>query len=724
MKYILTLVFLLIGVSAGAQNLDSLRAARMQQIQRMIEEQQAGGAATGQTPPPGNSGQRPQTANPPANQPRTASPANPSQTAVPAQTAPPARPPRGGEQAPDMQTLIQAARAGQMPQGATAQQPVSERERLEAARRKLDALEEVDANYAREVDELSVAGLPLSELLRNIAKVYAVNISVKGAEGVKVTCNFSRAKITDLVYFLCKEYNLDVDVVGNIVSVFPVPPPQPAPKVINVAAGAMPGTISYDLMGDALGDVMRQVTTVGRVNFIIPNALNSRLLSGHGQDMAIDEAVVAIASANSLTARRNKNGIWEIADATTEGGSSYRRQSAFNEDQLYIDSLGMITARIARGNVQEIITDLCERQGLNYFFITPTSHTIPLNVAQVTFETLLGVMFTGTEYGYYCEDGIYLFGTFNKETLNSVRVIPLCYRSVSKIEEIIPQQLKEGLELKAFPDLNSIIASGDQRKVQRVENFLRSIDKRVPLVTIEVIIADVTKTDLFEAGIGMGIGEAPVTTKGTMSPGIDLSLGASSVNNLIGKFNGFGSINLGRVTPQFYLNLKFMEENGTIQMHSTPRLSTLNGNPAKLTSGEKSYYKEVQTNYWGSQTPTPSESYVWKEVEANLEINITPYVSEDKLITLEITIVQSEFMDRVEKDGPLGIASRSFESIIRVQNEEMVLLGGIDRNSKTIGASGLPWIAKIPVIKWFFGKETRKKVEQKLNVFIKPTVID
>lgn len=604
-------------------------------------------------------------------------------------------------------------------------EPAGESVRLAAIRGKLDLLEAADANFTKEVEELSVSGLPLSELLRNIAKVYDVNISVKGAENVKVTCNFSRAKITDLIFFLCREYNLDADAVGNIVSIYPAAAVIPGPKTVNVIAGTAAGTISYDLDNDRLSDVMRLVTNVGRVNFIIPNSLNGRTVSGHGRDMTVGDAVIAITSANGLRARRNGNGIWEIADEAAAGGNPYRRQSAFDEDQLYVDSLGLITAHIANGNVQQIITNLCETRGVNYFFITPVNHTVPLNVTGVTFETLLGVMFSGTQFGYYLEDGVYLFGTFSRETLNSVRVIPLVYRSISKVEEVIPAQLKEGLELKVFADMNSIIASGDQKKVQRVENFLKSIDRRVPLVMIEVIIADVTKTDLFEAGIGLGIGREPVTTSGKMSPGIDMTLGSSSVNNLIGKLNGLGSINLGRVTPQFYMNLKFMEENGTIQLYSTPKLSTLNGNPAKLTSGEKRYYKEIQTNFWGSQTPVPTETYVWKEIEANLEINITPYVSEDKLITLEITIVQSEFTEQpVEQDSPPGKFSRSFESIIRVQNEEMVLLGGIDRNSKTTGSAGLPLIAKIPVLKWFFGKEKRNKVDQRLNVFIKPTVID
>lgn len=593
-------------------------------------------------------------------------------------------------------------------------------DRLTVIRSRLDTLAVADSHYAREVEELSVSGLPLAEMLRNIAKLYDVNIIVKGDENVRVTSNLARAKITDLIYFLCKEYNLDIDVVGNIVSVFPAT--ELPPKTIELVAGAIPGTLTYDLKDGRLADVMRLVTSVGRVNFIIPNILNDKLLSGHGRDVALDDAIVAISSANGVIARKNTNGIWELAE--DDGTGSFRRQSAFNEDQLFVDSLGFVTAHIARGNVQEIITDLCETQGMNYFFVTPINHTVELDVNGITFEALLGVMFAGSDYGYYREEGIYFFGTFDKQTLGSVRVIPLQYRSVAKIEEHIPVQLKEGLELKTFSDLNAIIASGDQRRVQRVENFLRSIDKRVPLVTIEVMIMEVTKNISMEAGLGIGASAPPANSSRQLSPGVDMTIGTQGINKVIDAINGIGSINLGKVTQDFYANLKMLEEDGAIEMHSTPKLSTLNGNTANLKSGETNYYKEVQTNYWGSQTPTPSESYTWKEIQANLEVNITPFVSADGLITLDIEIIQSEFTERVEQDGPMGMATRSFKSTIRVGNEDMVLLGGIDRNSKTVSSSGLPFIARVPVLKWVFGKSSREKKDHKLNVFIKPTLIE
>jgi type IV pilus assembly protein PilQ len=54
----------------------------------------------------------------------------------------------------------------------------------------------------------------------------------------------------------------------------------------------------------------------------------------------------------------------------------------------------------------------------------------------------------------------------------------------------------------------------------------------------------------------------------------------------------------------------------------------------------------------------------------------------------------------------------------------MVLLGGIDQNVKEKSTRGLPWVSRVPVLRWLFGKSRDQKKEHLLNVFIKPTLIE
>ena len=444
--------------------------------------------------------------------------------------------------------------------------------------------------------------------------------------------------------------------------------------------------------------------------------------------MPFAEALGSLAGINKLEITPVKgSGAWMFAEAVPLGGGAqapapnYVRRRQFAPSQLSVDSTGRITAMIDRGNVYDIILDVCEQLKLDYFFITPVNAQTSIYLKNTDVKTLFDLLLTGTAYTYYEEGSVYMFGEAKHEGLFSTRIVPMRYRTVDKLSEVIPDNLKKGVQIAAFGDLNSIIASGDQRQVARVEQFLRSIDKTVPLITIEVMIVDASKDVLLEAGLGLGVGTKPIQTSGTLSPGLDMTLGAKAVNSLANKI---GLVKLGKVTPNFYANLKAMEQSGTIELRSTPRLSTLNGHEAVLTSGEMQYYKETNNTYMGTQNPVQSTSYVWKSVEANMTLTITPYVSEDGHITMTIDLSQSEFTERTEKEAPPGTTTRSFKSMVRVHNEEMVLLGGIDRQSHEKSSKGLPFIARIPVLKWIFGTHKNNRQERRLNVFIKPAVIE
>lgn len=148
----------------------------------------------------------------------------------------------------------------------------SDSARFVAIDRTLEALVERDSTFARTVD-VTAGRLPLGELLRNIARASSVNLSVRSVENVPVSCNFTRARVDDLVRFLCREYRLDVETTGNILSVFPtasVPQPQPDPDIFYNAADT---TLFYDLRGERLIDVAKKITTFSGRNIIVPQPL-------------------------------------------------------------------------------------------------------------------------------------------------------------------------------------------------------------------------------------------------------------------------------------------------------------------------------------------------------------------------------------------------------------------------------------------------------------------
>jgi len=235
--------------------------------------------------------------------------------------------------------------------------------------------------------------------------------------------------------------------------------------------------------------------------------------------------------------------------------------------------------------------------------------------------------------------------------------------------------------------------------------------------------ADIRKGYAISTGISAGLSDSTITTQGTVFPGLDLTLSSGSVNRFLGNLDRRGVINLGRVTPQFFATIQALEDNNVLNTRSTPQLSTLNGQTATLVIGEQVSFRIENQNITPGVNPIVSISPQFEDAEANLEIELKPFVSGNEDITLDIDAEFSTFTDPLVEGGPPGTSTRQFQSKIRVKNEEMIVLGGLEETRKSENNSGVPVLSRIPVLKWLFSSKSKNKSESKLVVFIKPTVI-
>ena len=288
---------------------------------------------------------------------------------------------------------------------------------------------------------------------------------------------------------------------------------------------------------------------------------------------------------------------------------------------------------------------------------------------------------------------------------------------------VLPDEIKQGIDVKIDYELNSFYVMGAASKIERFKDFIKKIDKPVPVILIEVMLLEVSRNATIESGVSWGIGDEPVDTKGAIFPKTDLTLGAKTINKVLNGFDGYGHINLGKVVPNFFATIKAMENNGNVKIRSTPKLSTLNGHRATFSNGQTSYYAVTQRNIYGTDNPQTSEITNYEPIDAELGLTIKPLVSGDGQVTLDIFVVQSSFGLRVADDAPPDLSSREFSSIIRVQDQDIVVLGGLEEQEKNDSGSGVPFLSRVPVIKWLFSSRKRTDSKAKLTVLIKPTVI-
>ena len=370
----------------------------------------------------------------------------------------------------------------------------------------------------------------------------------------------------------------------------------------------------------------------------------------------------------------------------------------------------------------DIIKNITTQAGVNYFIYSDIKGNITANTSNMNFDDALSYILQGTDYTYKIDSNVYLIGEREKEGLRANKVIQLKYRSVDSVLAFIPQNIRKGVDIKEFKELNSFLVTGSSPQINEIEAFVKNIDRLVPMIMIEVILLDVKKSKGVKTGISAGVSDS-IKTGGTILNGLNFTLGANSINSFLDRIGLNNLFNIGRVAPNFYVTLQALENNANIDLRQTPKLSTLNGHKATLSIGSTRYYAITTQNVLGSLNPQTVVTQQFIPVEANLAIDIRPIVSGDDQVTLNIDVNISDFIGSTPLNVPPPTSKSMFSSIIRVHNDEMIVLGGIERTEKTQDGSGIPILSRIPILKWFFSSRSKATSKVVSVVFIRPTII-
>jgi type IV pilus assembly protein PilQ len=617
---------------------------------------------------------------------------------------------------------------------------------LQDVSKKLDVLAQTKKSL-NEPMRIDLSGLTLYDFLNTIAEEHQLNMSVDSRLNQIVSSNFYDIKVKDVILFLIKTHHLEVRFINTIIVFEPETPkpkvelPKPLKK-IDVSYNEKNNFLSVKLKNDSLPRVAEAITDASNKNIVLSPDIKTQKVSSYVLNRPFNQVIEMMAKSNGLvlTVDENdnyfleKNNIPKEENTTSNSkitsrsrNKSKRLRSKGNNDfDIALDTQGFLQIQAFEADATTLITEAANLLNLSFFmYDTPKEVNTTLIAKGLTFENLLEHLLKGEKYTYKVLDDVYFIGEHTTKGMRSTELVQLENRTIETVLSSLPKALTQELEIKEFVELNGFVVSGSKGQIQEFKDYIHTIDLVVPNVQIEVIIVQYQKSHDVQTGLRAILDSENTNrpTAGTVFPSTDLTLNAHSVNNLIDAFNGLGIINLGKVTENFYMNLSALENNSLIKVSSTPKLVTLNGHDAISSIGETSYYFE-QNNKLISNGINDNilQSGTWKTTEANLSINITPTVSKDEHVTLVINVERSSFLARVGENAPPGKATQKFESEIRVKNNEMILLGGLDELENEKSGTGTPLLSRIPVINWFFSSRKKRKEKSKLHIFIKPTV--
>ncbi|PKP11181.1 MAG: type II and III secretion system protein [Bacteroidetes bacterium HGW-Bacteroidetes-3] len=592
---------------------------------------------------------------------------------------------------------------------------------------------------------IDLTGLTLYDYITTLAEEHKLNVSVDAELNQFVTSNFYDVKLKDVFLFLIQKHKLDVDVVNTIL-VFNkrkekvvVEKLEPIKK-IDITYNEQNDFLSVRLKDDSLPKVAQAITDASKKNVILAPDVKDQIVSAYILNRPFYQVLDLLAKSNSLLLTQDENDNYYLEKNTPQLNTKTSNKSNSNRSnrlqnnnyvkgsegsfQIQINNDGLIDIKAFEADAADIITEAAEKLNINFFmYNTPEGINTTLIANGLSFDNLLDNLFEGEKYTYKIKDTLYLIGEHSTQGLRYTELIQLENRTIETVLNTLPKSVIENLEVKEFIELNGFVVSGSKTHIQEFKDYIYQIDRVVPVIQIEVIIVQYQKSYEIQTGIQAGLDNKKRTTSGVLFPTTDVALNSTSVNGLIDAFNGLGFVNLGKVAENFYLNLKALENNSVIKVSSTPKLVTLNGHEANSSIGETNYYFEQNNRLISSGiNENILQSGTWKSTEANLSITIKPLVSKDENVTLNISVEKSSFLGRAGETAPPGKATQKFESMIRVKNNEMILLGGLEELENENSGTGTPFLSKIPIIKWLFSSRKKRKDKSKLHLFIKPTV--
>jgi type IV pilus assembly protein PilQ len=581
--------------------------------------------------------------------------------------------------------------------------------------------------------QLNVSSLEVSELINSIGLENNLNIVVEPNLNQLISYNFFDVEVKDVFIYLHSNYDIDIQIIGSIISFkkrvkkeVKIKEPE---KKLNIVFNTENQFLSVDLKNDTLSKVFNEITLKSGKNFIISPEIRDKTINGLFQNRPFIQTLEMLCLANNIQIKK-QNEDYTISSLeleskkNTETNKSVKKEKSFDDNfRIEINSPTSLNIATVNKEILEIITEAANKLGVHFVLYSNIEGKVTVDLNKIEFEDLLKTLLQGTKYGYLKTNDLYLIGEQKSEGIRKTDLLKIENRTIESVVASIPKDLLTDIDIKEFIELNALILSGTERKINDLTLFIKKIDVVVPMVQIDVMLLYSKKASSNNIGMNAGIKTAPTVTSGQVFPGLDVSMGATTINSILDAINGFGILNLGKVTENFYLSLQALESNSVIKIESTPKISTLNGHEANISIGETTYYQETQVNVQTSVTNQGVlQSRIWKSVDANLTVKIKPFVSADEYVTLEITVNQDDFSGKVDPSSPPNISTQTLESMIRVKNGEVILLGGLEKKKNNDAGSGVPWVSRVPVLKWFFSSRLKENEKSKLHILVRPTV--
>src|SRR6185436_848417 len=113
----------------------------------------------------------------------------------------------------------------------------------------------------------------------------------------------------------------------------------------------------------------------------------------------------------------------------------------------------------------------------------------------------------------------------------------------------------------------------------------------------------------------------------------------------------------------------------------------------------------------------------FQQITAKTQLSISPHISSDNYLRLDITQSVSNFGARPSADAPPDQTTRTVDTHVTLPDTYTVVLGGLIQEEETTSVRKVPFLGDLPILGFFFRQTEDQSNPSHLFLFVTPRIL-
>ncbi|MEO8845146.1 MAG: type II secretion system secretin GspD [Kofleriaceae bacterium] len=288
---------------------------------------------------------------------------------------------------------------------------------------------------------------------------------------------------------------------------------------------------------------------------------------------------------------------------------------------------------------------------------------------------------------------------------------------------------------------NSLIVMSSGRDYLAIKNVIERLDHPRRQVFIEALILEVTLNKELDLGTsshgGLPVNNGGALVLGGVQTSTLKSLDVASLASLTGLIGGLvgspltnSQTFLGTSIPSYAVLFQALATQDNTNILSAPHIIAIDNEKAEFSVGNNIPYQAGLSfgglpsagGAGGASSPLGSIGQNIQREKLTLELNVTPHISSNDAVRLEI---EQNTKDLGGKDPQLGPtwSERKLKTQVVVHDQESVVIGGLIQEREAYNVTKVPLLGDIPLLGYLFKYTTKAKKKTNLLILLTPYII-